>query len=685
MGGEGVTWVGQAPFTEEPHVFVNLGDGTYFHSGLLAVRQAVAAGVNITYKILYNDAVAMTGGQPIDGRLTVPQIAAQVHGEGAGLIAVVTDEPDKYPLGTSWPPGTNVYHRDALDRVQRQAREWPGVSVIIYDQTCAAEKRRRRKRGLYPDPPKRVFINEAVCEGCGDCGVKSNCLSIVPVETEFGRKRQIDQSSCNKDYSCVNGFCPSFVTVHGGRPRQGAAARPAPVDAFGELPAPALPSLDKPYGILVTGVGGTGVVTIGALIGMAAHLEGKGCSVLDMAGLAQKGGAVVSHLRIARRPEDIHAVRLAAGGARLVLGCDLVVAAGFEALAKIEKGKSQAIINAHETATGDFARNPDWRFPTAALKEAIAAAAGAENATFLEATRLATALLGDSIATNLFMLGYAWQRGLVPVSAEALERAIELNAVAVEANRQAFLWGRRAAHDLAAVERAATPIEPGAEPARTLDEIVARRIDYLTRYQDAAYARRYKDLVVAVQRAESQRVKGAGGLAEAVARYYFKLLAYKDEYEVARLHADPAFLGRVNDAFEGDIKLRFHLAPPLFARPDPNTGEPRKLAYGPWMLPVFRGLARLKRLRGTWLDPFGYGPERRTERRLIADYEATITELLDGLDRDSHALAVEIASLPEHIRGFGPVKQRHLAAARAREAALLQAFRSPEPARTAAE
>ncbi|MFQ5954279.1 MAG: indolepyruvate ferredoxin oxidoreductase family protein, partial [Kiloniellales bacterium] len=597
-----------------------------------------------------------------------------------------TDEPDKYPLGTQWPPGVKVHHRDALDRIQRDARDWPGVSVIIYDQMCAAEKRRRRKRGLYPDPARRVFINEAVCEGCGDCGLASNCLSITPVETEFGRKRRIDQSTCNKDYSCLEGFCPSFVTVIGGRPRRGAAAAKVPAAAFEALPEPALPALDEPYGILVTGVGGTGVVTVGALLGMAAHLEGKGCSVLDMTGLAQKGGAVISHLRIARRPEDIHAVRLAAGGARLVLGCDIVVAGGFEALAKIERGRTQAIINSHQTVTGSFTRDSDWSFPADALRDLIIEAAGARNVAFVDATGLATALIGDSIATNLFMLGNAWQRGLIPVSAAAIERAIELNGVAVEQNLQAFLWGRRAVHDLAAVERQVGPaVATAPDLARSVEDMVERRIAFLTNYQDAAYARRYKDLVVAVQRAESRKVKDSDELTKAVARYYFKLLAYKDEYEVARLYADPAFRERLGQAFEGDVRLRFHLAPPLFAKRDPDTGLLKKRTYGPWMMGVFHLLAKLKRLRGTRLDPFALSAERKTERRLIADYEATIAELLQGLDRSNHGLAVEIASIPEHIRGFGHVKARHLADAKTREADLLQAFRSPEPAQTAAE
>ena len=685
MGGEGVPWVGQAPFTDEEHVFVNLGDGTYFHSGSLAIRQAIAAEVNITYKILYNDAVAMTGGQPVDGQLTVPQVTRQLAAEGVAKIVVVSDQPDAYPVGTAFAAGTTVHHRDALDQLQRELRAWPGVSALIYDQTCAAEKRRRRKRGVYPDPPKRVFINEAVCEGCGDCSVQSNCLSVVPVETEFGRKRAIDQSTCNKDYSCVNGFCPSFVTVHGGGLRKPETATHA--DTFdGPLPKPAVPALDGPYGILVTGIGGTGVVTIGALLGMAAHLEGKGATVLDMTGLAQKGGAVVSHVRIAPTPADIHAVRIAAGGANLMLGCDMVVAAGFEALAKMQAGTTRAVINTHKTQTGDFTRDPDAVFPDAEMRGAIAQAVGG-GADFVEATRLATALLGDAMGTNLFVLGYAWQQGLVPLSLAALERAIELNGVAVEMNRQALVWGRRAAHDRARIEAIAAPTTPLAlqapDIATTLDDIVDRRIAHLQAYQNNALARRYKDFVVEVQQSEAVRAEGHTGLAEAVARYYAKLLAYKDEYEVARLYADGAFMAKLRDQFAGDFKLRFHLAPPLLARRDATTGHLIKRAYGSWVFVAYRVLARLKFLRGGPFDPFGRTAERRQERRLIADYEATVRALTANLTVRNHALAVEIASLPEHIRGFGHVKEAHLAKAKAREAALMAAFHAPAPAAAA--
>ena len=684
MGGEGVAWIGQSPFTETDHVFVNLGDGTYYHSGLLAIRAAVAADVNITYKVLFNDAVAMTGGQPMDGPLTVPMITHQVAAEGVKRVAVVGDEPDKYPVGSDFAPGTTFHHRDDLDRLQRDLREWPGVSALIYDQTCAAEKRRRRKRGLMADPPRRVFINSAVCEGCGDCGMASNCVSVIPLETEFGRKRAIDQSACNKDFSCIKGFCPSFVTVHGGALRKRAGlGSDAP---FPVLPEPEIPQVGDSYGIVVTGIGGTGVVTIGALLGMAGHLEGRGVSVLDMTGLAQKNGAVVSHLRFAERPEDIHAARIAAGGADLLLGCDIVTAGSIESLAKLRAGHSRAVINTQETMTAEFTRRPDMEFPERELIEAIANATGDDATAFVDAGSLATAILGDSIATNLFMVGYAWQKGLVPLGQAAIERAIDLNGVAVDFNKQAFLWGRRAAHDLAAVRRTAMPERQAGETApASLDDTIARRVGELTAYQDAAYAKRYSALVERVRDAEAKSASGLSGLAETVARSYFKLLAYKDEYEVARLHSDGSFMKQVHDRFEGDFKLTFHLAPPLVASRDAESGELQKRVYGSWMMGVFKVLARLKGLRGTPFDVFGYTAERRMERRLIGEYEATVEELLGGLGPDTHGLAVEIAALPETMRGFGHVKERNVAAAKTREAELLEAFRNPARRATAAE
>jgi len=696
MGAEGVPWVGQAPFTDTKHIFANLGDGTYFHSGILAIRMAVASKVNITYKILFNDAVAMTGGQPHDGPLTVPMITHQLRGEGVGRIVVVTDEPEKYDSKSDLAAATTVHHRDDLDAVQRELREIPGVTILIYDQTCAAEKRRRRKRGLYPDPPKRAFINEAVCEGCGDCSVKSNCLSVVPVETEFGRKRMIDQSTCNKDFSCVNGFCPSFVTVHGGELKHGKTSlddRKVP-DLFEALPEPALPAVDRPYGILVTGVGGTGVVTVGALLGMAAHIEGKGVSVLDMIGLAQKGGAVVTHVRIAETPEDIHAVRLANGGAQAIIGCDNVVAAGHDALSKVQPGETVATVNIHETITGDFTRNPDYVFPGAKVCSLIEETVGKTRTHLIEATELATALLGDSIATNLFMLGYAYQKGTVPVTADAILQAIELNGVAVPMNQQAFNWGRRAAHDIAAVRRIAFPEgkdakaeTPDRDPADQLREMIQTRVEYLTQYQSARYARRYTALVDKVRTVQATQTPHDTGLTEAVARYYFKLMAYKDEYEVARLHSDPAFHRKLAETFEGDYTLKFHLAPPLIAKRDPVTGELRKREYGAWLLPVFKQLAKFRMLRGTPLDPFGYTEERKAERAWIAHYAEKIEGLLDTLSPENHGLAVEIACLPEHIRGFGHVKQRSIATVTEREARLLDAYHNPKatPAVSAAE
>ena len=680
MGGEGAPWIGIQPFSETKHVFANLGDGTYFHSGILAVRAAVAAGVNITYKILFNDAVAMTGGQPVDGQLTVPMVVAQVTAEGAKRVVVVSDDTAKY-MGTTLPGRVEIRHRDELDQVQRELREIPGTTVLVYDQTCAAEKRRRRKRGTFPDPQRRVVINDLVCEGCGDCSVKSNCLSILPLETEFGRKRTIDQSTCNKDYSCLKGFCPSFVTVEGGTLRknnQGVRFEPDPL-----ISRPQVPGLERPYGILVTGVGGTGVVTIGAILGMAAHIEGKGAAVLDMAGLAQKGGSVYSHIRIAERPEQIHAVRIAAGDARLVIGCDLIVSASDEAIAKMQSGATRAVINTDVSPTGGFTKDPDLLLPASDLADAIQEACGADRAEFVDATSLATSLLGDSIATNLFMVGYAWQKGLIPLEAESITAAIELNGTAVEANKRAFDWGRRAAVDLKAVQRAATPSEAKADSrklSQSLDEVISRRRAFLVDYQGETYSGRYMDFVEKVRNVESHRIPGSTQLTETVARYLFKLMAYKDEYEVARLHTGTRFLEQVAAQFEGGYKINLHLAPPLWARLDPVTGEPRKRAFGPWMLGAMRLLAKLKFLRGSAFDVFGYSEERRAERRLIDEYRATVEKLLADLDAARLPLAVEIASIPEFIRGYGHVKARHLTGARQREAQLLDQWRDPRAA-----
>ncbi len=678
MGGEGATWIGQAPFTTEKHVFANIGDGTYYHSGVLAIRAVVASGVNLTYKILYNDAVAMTGGQPVDGPLSPADIVRQVRAEGVKRVIVVSDEPGKYPRGY-FPSDVAVHGRGELDFVQKTLREIPGCTVLLYDQTCAAEKRRRRKRGKLPDPAQRVFINERVCEGCGDCGITSNCVAVVPVETEFGRKRAIDQSACNKDYSCIEGFCPSFVTVEGGRLKRPSTA--GDID-FPPLPEPVLPSTAQPYGILVTGIGGTGVVTIGALLGMAAHLEGKGCSVLDMAGLAQKNGAVVSHVRIADVPEQLHATRIAAGDARLVLACDIVTGVGYEALAKMQKGVTRALVNTARVMPAHFAANPDLAFPLESMERDIVDAVGAGDAEFLDATRLATGLLGDTIATNLFMVGFAWQRGLIPVGEAALLRAIEINGAAVEANKEAYTWGRRAAVYPDRVAAAASTIDTLPDSQRlssSLDEVIARRSAQLTDYQDAAYAQRYTDLVARVRAIEAATAPGETALTEAVARHYFKLLAIKDEYEVARLYADGDFRARIAARFEGDYTLRFHLAPPLISRPDSTTGIVRKRSYGPWMMRAFAVLARLRHYRGTMLDVFNRSAERRRERALVGEYEAVVDEILGALALHNHALAVDIATIPDAIRGYGHVKERHLSAAKEKEARLLAAFRTARP------
>jgi indolepyruvate ferredoxin oxidoreductase len=684
MGAEGAPWIGQAPFTSEKHIFANLGDGTYFHSGILAIRAAVAAKVDMTYKILYNDAVAMTGGQRHDGPLDPPIISRQLAAEGVKPIVVVTDEPEKYPHGTQWAAGVTIRHRDELDAVQRELRETKGVSALIYDQTCASEKRRRRKRNEYPDPAKRVVINEMVCEGCGDCSVKSNCLSVEPLETEFGRKRTINQSSCNKDYSCLKGFCPSFVTVEGGRLRKGRSASRPVEEAFPSLPEPAIPALKSSYGILVTGIGGTGVITIGQIVGVAAHLEGKGVSVLDMSGLAQKYGAVMSHVQVAASPEHMHATRIPTGGADLVLGCDLVVAASTEAMEKMAPARTRALVNASVTPTAEFVRNPNWQLPGTDLQKDVADSC--KQAVFVPAAEVASGLMGDAIATNMFMLGYAYQKGWIPISAASLERAIELNGVAVDFNKKSFLWGRRAAVDLERVKRIAIPadvIPIEQHLSRDLEELVERRAKFLAEYQDAAYAARYRALVEKTGKLEKDRVNSTK-LTEAVARYYAKLLAYKDEYEVARLHADAGFRAKIEGMFEGDYRVVYHLAPPLLARKDPTSGEPRKIRFGAWMLPVFKVLSSMRFLRGTALDPFGYTEERRTERALIREYEATVERLLARLTAQNHALAVQIASIADEIRGFGHIKARSIDPARKKRDELLARFESGRGAERAA-
>ncbi len=690
MGGEGANWIGEAPFSNRGHVFQNLGDGTYNHSGVLALRWSVDTKTNVTYKILYNDAVAMTGGQKHEGGLTVDMIARQVRAEGVERIALVTDEPHKYPKSIQWPSGMTIHHRDELDAVQRELAGVPGVTVMIYDQTCASEKRRRRKRGEFPDPDKRVIINDLVCEACGDCSVQSNCVAVQPVETEFGRKRQIDQSNCNKDFSCVKGFCPSFVTVHGAKIKK-AAPDTAAMDGatFRPLSDPVIPAIDRTFNVIVTGVGGTGVVTIGAILGMAAHLEGKGLGMIDMAGLAQKGGAVYSHVRLANSQDDIHAIRVTAEAAHLVLGCDLVVTGTKKVLASVKKGQTALVVNTAEVMPGEFTRNADFSLPTERLKRAIASAAG-EGAAFVDATKIATTLLGNAIAANMFTLGYAYQIGRVPLTAAAIEKAIELNGEAVKMNLAAFTWGRRAAAEPEVMAKLIAELKsPGDEfkLSESLDEVIDRRAAFLTSYQSARYAKRFRTLVERVRAVEAKTASGATALTDAVARSLFKLMAYKDEYEVARLYTDGHFERQVASAFEGEnLTYEFHMAPPVLARKDPVTGLPKKMSFGPWMLKAMRVLAPLKVLRGTPLDLFGYTHERRTERQLIRDYEALVREILDKLTPDNHATAVGLAVIPQKIRGFGHVKERNLKAAKAEEAELLARFRAPaQPLPMAAE
>ena len=666
MGGEGVAWVGQAPFTKEKHVFANLGDGTYYHSGLLAIRQAISAKVNITYKILFNDAVAMTGGQPVEGGLTVPQITRELQAEGVREIVVVTDEPQKYRDVHDLAPGVTVRHRDELDAIQLRIREVPGTTVIVYDQTCATEKRRRRKRGLLADPAKRVVINPLVCEGCGDCSEQSNCLSVEPLETEFGRKRTINQSTCNKDYSCLKGFCPSFVTVEGGqlrKPKAQAATDPASLPPIPEPVVPDPVRADRAgggnYGILVAGVGGTGVITIGQLLGVAAHIEGKGIVTQDAAGLAQKGGATWSHVLIADAPENIHTTRVAMAEAELILGCDPIVAADRETLSRVREGRTFVALNTHGTPTATFVHQPDWQFPGAACRSAIEQAAGREQVAGFDAEAAAVRLLGDALYANPMLLGFAWQKGWLPLGHASLMRAIELNAVAVDKNKAAFEWGRRAAADpqgFAALASAQQVIQVVKRPS--LDELVKRRVEFLTGYQNSAYARQYAELVAQVRAAEAPLQSTR--LSEAVARHLFKLMAYKDEYEVARLHSAAEFGAQIQSQFEGDFKLRYHLAPPVLAKRNAK-GELVKREFGSWMGQVFAVLRHFKFLRGTAIDPFGRTDERKQERALIGRYRDTVRELLGGLNPQNLALAVQIASLPERIRGYGHVKARHLA------------------------
>ncbi|MBN9582927.1 MAG: indolepyruvate ferredoxin oxidoreductase family protein [Afipia sp.] len=677
MGGEGVPWVGIAPFTDEKHIFANVGDGTYFHSGSLAIRQAVASKANITYKILYNDAVAMTGGQKHDGDLSPQQITFQLHSEGIREIWLVSENPDAYPANTI-APGTKLAHRDELDTVMKTVREVPGCSAIVFVQTCAAEKRRRRKRGIMEDPNKRIFINSEVCEGCGDCSVQSNCISVEPLETELGRKRAINQSSCNKDYSCVKGFCPSFVTIEGG-----ALRKRAPVDLgeIGEIPEPAsVPSLERPYNVAVGGVGGTGVLTIGALLGMAAHIEGKASMILDMSGLAQKGGAVLSHVRLSQNPADVTCSRIVTGTADLLIAADEVVAVAKETISLADSARTYGVINTHLIPIADFIQNRDFNFQRGKVNRVLEHALRPDSS-FLEFTKPAEALLGDSIATNMMMLGFAYQKGLLPVGAGSIEQAIELNGVAIKMNTEAFRLGRLAAHDperLAAMMAGDEPAAPKTLDEMSLDEIIAHRTRLLTDYQNAAYAARYRDLVDQVRKVSFNNGYGEA-LPRAVAINYAKLLAYKDEYEVARLYTDGRFADNLRRQFEGDFKISFNLAPPILQKGVDALGRPKKRVFGPWLLPVLRTMARFRFLRGTIFDPFGHSADRKLERDLIKGYEQDVVTVFKLLSPKNHDIAVELLSLPDQIRGYGPVKEASVAKAKVRYEQLGKDLADPPP------
>ncbi len=677
MGAEGVDWAAHSRFTSEDHVFQNLGDGTYFHSGLLAIRQTIASGANITYKLLYNDAVAMTGGQPVDGQIGVPQIARQVEAEGAKRVVVVSDDIAKYEgREAEFPRGTTFHPREDMDAVQRDLRKVPGVTLLIYDQTCAAELRRRRKKKEIADRPLRVVINERVCEGCGDCGTASNCLSVIPIETDWGRKRQIEQSSCNKDYSCVNGFCPSFVTVAGAVPKKRVGAGVSSDAVARELAAIAAPAAwdwTGPFDLLVTGVGGTGVVTVGALVTMAAHLEGKQASVLDFMGFAQKGGAVLSFVRMALTQDQLNQVRIDTQQTDLLLACDMVVGASPDALGTIKHGRSVIIANTHELATAAFVRDPNARLEARSLLAKMRHAAGDERVFTDDAQAIAQRMLGDTMPSNIIMLGMAFQRGLIPVGEAALLRAIELNAVGVEANKLAFALGRLAVAAPDALRRLEGDAAGKEAAPDTLDALVQRRTAFLVDYQDAALAARYRRLVDQV-RAREAALGGELRLTDAVARQYARLLAVKDEYEVARLYTDGGFARSLANQFERWEGMHFHMAPPLFARRGAD-GRPKKIRLGPWLMPMMKLLAAGRRLRGTWLDPFGRTEERRIERQLARDYETTLNEVLDGLNAGNRTLAVSIATVPESMRGYGHVKLANVASGRARWQALMAQWR----------
>lgn len=680
MGGEGVPWIGSSPYTDRKHIFANLGDGTYFHSGTLAIRAAVAANVNITYKVLYNDAVAMTGGQLVDGELPVYRVAQQVMGEGVKKCWILTETPENYKDMEGIPSNVPVMHRDWLDKVMKEAQETEGTTVIIYDQTCAAEKRRRRKRGLYPDPAKRVIINKSVCEGCGDCSEQSNCMAVQPVETEYGRKRKINQSMCNKDFSCLKGFCPSFVTVYGGELKKTKASNSD--DVFGSIPDPEIKDIDGAYNIMVSGIGGTGVLTVGSLMGMASHLEGKFSRNLDAVGLAQKGGEVLSHVRISASQEELRTGHIITGGSDLLLACDMVSAVGKNAYETLNPDRTNAVINTDNTPVADFITNNSVDFHDNQIKEKIMERTRGEGQHFVPGTHYATVLLGNEIATNIFMLGFAWQLGLIPLRYESIARAIELNGVAIDMNKRSFNFGRLAAHEPEKIDQMVHEIfgeKESEKIAETLVEKVEKRYSYLVEYQNESYAQKYKSMIEKVQQKESEVVANSTTLTETVASYYHKLLAYKDEYEVARLYTNGDFIKDLEKTFTGNYKIEFNLAPPIISGEDKATGRPKKRTFGPWMLSAFKLLAKMKFLRGTPFDIFGYNHERKTERELIKEYESHIEKVLTLVNKDNIDHCVSLLSIPNEIRGYGPVKDESIKIARAKQEYILARIENPAP------
>ena len=667
MGGEGVPWIGAAPYTNQEHIFTNLGDGTYFHSGTLAIRAAVASGVNITYKILYNDAVAMTGGQLVDGELPVYRVAQQVMSEGVVRAWILTETMEHYKDRSNIPPSVDILHRDYLSEVMDECRKIKGTTVIIYDQTCAAEKRRRRKRGLYPEPAKRVMINTDVCEGCGDCSVQSNCIAVQPIETEYGRKRKINQSMCNKDFSCLKGFCPSFVTIEGGELRKTRAVdRGGSGNLLADIPEPNILEIESAYNILVTGVGGTGVTTIGSLLGIAAHMEGKFCRNLDATGLAQKGGEVLSHVRISPVRSDLRTGHIITGGTDLLLACDMVSAVGKTAYETLNVERTRAILNTENTPVSDFVTNNTIDFHQDKVREALMKVVHSNENHFVPATSYVMVLLGDEIATNVFIMGYAWQKGLIPIGREAIERAITLNNVSIEMNLQAFSYGRLAAHDAEKIEglvhavKGEDEVDVADKGLESLDALIEKNVAYLTDYQNTSYARRYTDMVKKVRKSENQMIEGATELTKIVAQCYHKVLAYKDEYEVARLYSNGIFIKNVKSQFSGQYKLKFHMAPPILGGVDPATGRAKKREFGPWMLSALSILARFKFLRDTPFNVFGYHHDRRMEREFIMQYEKTIDHVLGRLSPDNYTVCIEIFSLPLIVSGYGVVKAQNI-------------------------